>query len=757
MPRRIALPVVFLALSAACTWTTQTIEVHEQPAAESSRILAADGSVVATLHAEENRESVPLERIPVHLRNAVIAIEDERFWDHKGVDPKALLRAAYANAEEGRVREGGSTITQQYVKNELVGRERSVRRKIKEASLAYQLEQQYSKERILELYLNTIYFGNGAYGVQAASHEYFGVPVEKVTLGQSALLAGLIRSPARTDPYDEPDQATARRAAVLRKMVELGHATEEEATVGQGEPLVVTTTPAEERYPAPDFVERGKRFGLDDPRFGETPAERRNLLFEGGLKISTTLDLGAQQQAEAAVAKVLSKPEKDPHAALVSLDARTGYVRALVGGRDFFGGGPQDKFDLAIQGKRPAGSSFKPFVLAAALEEGIPLSKVYDAPARLSIPLTRQTWNVDNYEGEGGGRMDLLEATVHSVNTVYARLILDVGPSKAVGTASRMGVTSPLEPFPSAVLGTNDVTPLDMASAYGTLATRGMAVPPVFVTKVVNHEGTVIYEHEHEQRRVLDTETADAVNAVLQQVVSRGTGAAARIGRPVAGKTGTGQSWRDAWFVGYTPETVTAVWVGFPHAQVSMVPPTTRIRVTGGSWPAQIWQLYMAAVTAARPVVPFADVPVSTLTGGVQAPLHRVPLVVGMPVEQAEAMLGREGFRAERKLMPNDEYPPGYVIGQEPAGDSEAPGGTTVTLSVSKGAATTGVPDVLDMKTDVARTRIEGADLVAKVVVQQEPKSPGAGARKGKVWKQTPLGGTRTARGSTVTIYVNPE
>ena len=755
MPRRIVLPVVFLALAGACSWTTKPLVVQQLPAAESSRIFAVDGTLVTTLHAEENRESVPLDRIPEHLRHAVVDIEDERYWQHKGVDPKAVLRAAYANAEGGEVREGGSTITQQYVKNELVGRERSLRRKVTEASLAYQLEKRYSKERILELYLNTIYFGNGAYGVQAAAHEYFTVPVEQVTLGQAAMLAGLIRSPSRTDPYDEPDQAAARRKAVLDKMVELGHARPEEAAAAAAEPLVVTAKPAEERYPAPYFVERVKQFVLDDPRFGATPAERRNLLFEGGLKITTTLDLTRQRQAEEAVGKVLSKPEQDPAAAVVSLDARTGFVRALVGGRDFFGGGPHDKFDLATQGRRPAGSSFKPFVLAAAMEDGIPLSKVYDAPGRLTIPLTRQTWEVDNYEGEGGGRMNLVEATVHSVNTVYARLILDVGPSKAVATAARLGIASPLEPFPSAVLGTNDVTPLEMASAYGTFANRGVAVAPAFVTKVVRHDGTVIYEHEHAQKRVLEQETADAVSAVLQQVVTRGTGVAARIGRPVAGKTGTGQSWRDAWFVGYTPETVTSVWVGFPLAQISMVPPTTRIRVSGGTWPAQVWQLFMTAAMADRPASQFPPAP--ALGGAVEAPLRRVPLVVGMPVEQAEGMLGREGFRAVRQLAPSDDYPPGYVVGQEPGGDTEAPGGTTVTLHVSNGAATTGVPDVLDKTTEEATARIEEADLRPRVVVQQEPKSPGAGSRKGKVWKQTPVGGTRTARGATVTVFVNPK
>jgi penicillin-binding protein 1A len=731
------------------------VTVQQFPVAESSRLYAADGSLIATLHAEENRETVPFATIPKVLRDAVVAIEDERFWQHKGVDPKAVLRAAYANAESGEIAEGGSTITQQYVKNEVVGRDRNVRRKIQEAALAYQLEKQYSKERILELYLNTIYFGSGAYGVQAASNEYFGTSVDKLTLGQAALLAGMIRAPSSTDPSTNAQAASARRQAVLRKMVELRYVSQAEADAAAAEPLVVEAKPEEQPYTAPYFIERVKRFVLDDPRFGETATERRDLLFKGGLQITTTLDPTKQRQAEEAVAKVLSKPERDPSAAVATIEAKTGFVRAVVGGRNFFGGGPNDKFDLATQGSRPAGSSFKPFVLAAALERGIPLSKVYSAPPRLSIPLTRSTWEVDNYEGGGGGQMNLVDATVHSVNTVYAQLILDVGPSEAVSMAAKLGVQSPLEPFHSSVLGTNDATPFEMAAAYTTFANRGIRVPPVYVTKVVGHDGSVLFEHEHSQERVIKQETSDALVGVLQQVITRGTGEGARIGRPVAGKTGTGQDWKDAWFVGFTPELVTAVWVGFPQSQISMVPPTTRIRVTGGSWPAQIWQLYMSAATADQPITPFPTPP--TLDGTAEAVLTTVPNVLGMPVDQAEAALGREGFRAVRKLVRNDDYPPGYVVGQAPAGDDQAPGGSAVTLEVSNGALTAVVPDVLEMETAEARARIKEAELDSRVIVQQEPKSPGSASRKGQVWKQSPSGSTRTERGATVTIWVNPK
>jgi len=745
--------VLFVALS-ACAWTTKPLALDTRPLAQSSRIYAADGTLIATLHAEENRETVPISEIPKSLQDAVVAIEDARFWQHKGVDAKSILRAAYANTSKGKVVEGGSTITQQYVKNELVGNDRNVRRKLHEASLAYQLEHKYTKQRILELYLNTIYFGNGAYGVQAAAHTYFGTSVDKLTVGQSALLAGLIRAPNDTDPYAHPDQARARRAVVLEKMAEQGLVSAPVRAAAGQEPLLPSTTPPGDKYPAPYFVERVKRFILDDPRFGSTPGQRRQLLFEGGLRIDTTIDLRAQAAAEQAVSKVLVQPGTDPSAALVSLEPRTGYVRALVGGRDFFGGGPDAKFDLATQGERPAGSSFKPFVLAAAIEKGVPLTKVYDDPSHIDIPLTRDVWHVDNYEGEPAGRMNLLEATVHSINTVYAQLIMEIGPTAAVSMAAKMGVTSPLQPYPSAVLGTNDVTPLEMASAYGTFANRGLAVPPTLVTRVLDDKGSVIYEHAHEQRRVMKQDTADAVTNVLEQVVNRGTGVGARIGRPVAGKTGTGEQWRDAWFVGFTPDLVTSVWVGFPGGQISMVPPKTRIRVLGGSWPASIWQLYMSAALANTPVTAFPPPP--PLVFGADAPPVPVTNVVGLPVAQAEAALAGDGFHDVRVLAPSDQYPPGYVIAESPAAGSDAPGGSLVTITVSNGQATAEIPDVLDRTEADATAALQGDGFTVKVVHQAEPKSPGAGSRKGRVWKQTPSGTTSAAVGATVTIYVNP-
>ena len=572
-------------------------------------MFATDGSLITTLHAEQNREEISLDEMAGVLKSAVVAIEDSRFFAHNGVDLRALARALRRNAEAGAVREGGSTITQQYVKNVLLDSEKTVSRKVREAVLAVQLERTHTKEAILEGYLNRIYFGNGAYGVQAASSMYFDKPASAISLAEAALLAGLIQSPESYDPFTNAETALARRQVVLGRMQELGAAPEADIAAAEAAPLgVAAKKPTNDRYPAGYFVERVKRFVLDDERFGPTPADRRRLLFEEGLRIRTTVDLRIQQAAEESVKGVLANPGTDPSGAVVVLDPHTGFVKALVGGRDFFGTEPEAKFDLATQGLRQTGSSFKPIVLAEALAQGISPDKVYEAPPTLTFPMPdgQEPWVVGNYEGEGGPPENLVDATVHSVNTVYAQLIHEVGPQKAIDMAHNLGIAGSLQPYPSAVLGSNEVSVLDMASAYSTFAADGMHADPVFVTEITRADGSVLYRRPSTLRRAIPTAVARGVTGILSQVVQRGTGAAAGLGaRPVAGKTGTANEWRDAWFVGYTPELVTAVWVGFPERLRSMVPPATPIRVTGGSWPAQIWHRVMEPALGDTPITAF--------------------------------------------------------------------------------------------------------------------------------------------------------
>ncbi|MEN3271750.1 MAG: penicillin-binding protein [Actinomycetota bacterium] len=749
--------VVLLGMAATgCAYTPPRAALAPPPLSESTLIFDVHGRLITRLEADENRENVRLSELPQHLLDAVVAIEDDRFWHHKGVDVKAILRAAVTNTESGEIKEGGSTITQQYVKNALAGNERTVNRKIREGLLAVQLERASTKERILELYLNTIFFGNGAYGVQAASQEYFGKPAAELDVSQAALLAGLIQSPIRTDPYDHPTEARARRAVVLDRMKQLDLIDDDVTTYAKAEPLLAEAKPEEARYPGAHFVEQVKRFVLDDERFGATPAARRQLLFGGGLRIQTTLDLDQQALAEQAVASVRPAPP-GPDAALVSLDPKTGYVRALVGGRDFFSGGERAKLDLVDGGPgRPAGSSFKPLVLAAALQSGVTLDKVYKAPPHLTIPLPTGDWNVENYEGEAGGSATLLDATVHSYNTVYAQVIMQVGPEKAMDMARSLGVQSTLHPFPSAVLGTNDVHPIDMAAAYATFANRGIRVDPVFVTRISKTDGTIVYEHQHRQVRALDQHIADEVTYALQQVVERGTGSRAKLGlRPVAGKTGTGQEWRDAWFVGFTPDIVTAVWMGFPQqGKLSMKPPATPIRVVGGSWPAMIWHAYMDPSVANTPVHTFPEVELRTVEPPKPKPLDaatlalpRVPDVVRRSVDDAKWILASRGFVVKTVDTEAVTVVPGTVLSESPRAGTHMARGGVVTIGIATGAHMVAVPDVLGMTQERATRVLEKAGFLVDVVAQD-------GHAVGSVWAQSP-GDGRAPEGSVVHIWVS--
>jgi len=339
--------------------------------------------------------------------------------------------------------------------------------------------------------------------------------------------------------------------------------------------------------------------------------------------------------------------------------------------------------DLATQAQRQSGSTFKPFVLAAAIGDGVPLSRVFAAPSSIDLPVTGGTWSVHNYEGEPTGSMNLVEATVVSDNTVFAQLMMKVGPANVVSTAARLGITTPLNAVPSAVLGANDVNPLEMAAAYATMADDGVYNAPFFVSEVDGPGGRVVYRHSDAPQRAVTAEVARTVDAVLQQVVDQGTGVNARIGRPVAGKTGTTDNWADAWFVGGTPQLTAAVWVGYPDAERPMVPPATPFRVTGGTWPAQIFQLFASAAVADQPVSDFAAPPPAAAVALSTPEGITVPSVLGFPVAAASDELTRAGFVVTTRTVTNREYPPGYVVGQDPGPGATASGGTYVTLDVS--------------------------------------------------------------------------
>ncbi|NOX29960.1 MAG: PBP1A family penicillin-binding protein [Actinobacteria bacterium] len=773
LARATTIVVAFALVATSCTYTAIALAPTIPPNAEASTIMAADGAELLTLHAGENRTEISLEIVPVHVQNAIVAIEDRRFWTHIGIDLRSILRALRRNIDEGDIVEGGSTITQQFVKNAIIGTDRTLDRKIEEASLAIQVERQYTKEEILEFYLNTVYFGAGAYGIEAAAQVYFGVTASDLTVGQGALLAGLVKAPSTFDPFVNPQGALDRRSLVLQAMVDEDYLTNSEASAWNNGDLVLKAPDPEDHYEGAYFVEEVKRFMLEHVAFGRTYEERARLLFTGGLTIETTLDPALQTGAEAAVNLVLSDPQADPNSAVVTIDPATGYVLAMVGGRDFFGGAPASKFNLATQAARPSGSSFKPLVLAAAIEEGISTSQEYSAPANIEIPITNDIWEVENYGGSAGETVNLVEATVRSYNTAYAQLMMDVGPADAVAVARDLGVSAPLQAIPSAVLGANDVSPLDMTVAYATFANRGVRNDPVYVTRVTGPDGEVIYQYDPSPLRAIDRSTADEVTAVLQQVISRGTGVRARIGRPVAGKTGTGQNWGDAWFVGYTPDLVTGVWVGYAEGQIPMVPPQTRIRVTGGTWPAEIWQLYMTAALAEVPIVDFTfaelDAEPDSETGSESAasagatagptttiPGELVRDVVGMQSELASEILTRAGFVVVENSVPDDQYPPGIVASQTPTGESIVETGAEIVINVANGQKVRRVPDVLGESAEVATARLRAAGYEVDLIDEVESDPRAAELRQGQVWKVDPGTGAALVPGETVAIWINP-
>jgi penicillin-binding protein 1A len=846
--RRLISICALLALSmSSCASLTSQIshlphltraELHRAQA-QSSKIFDSHGHLIRTLHGEQNRTDVPLRSVPMHVQNAIIAIEDQRFYQHNGVDIHAIFRALATNVTSGSVQQGGSTITQQYVKNAIIspGHEaaRTLTRKLDEAALARQLEERWSKKKILDRYLNTVYFGEGAYGIQAAANTYFGKPVPKIDLAEGALLAGMVQSPDYFDPYKDPKAAKARRAVVLGKMVQLGWVAPGKAKRAAAAHLHLQRAKGKNRFPAPYFVDYVQRLITYDPRFsalGKTVAQRTRRLFQGGLRIHTTIDLRDEAAAEQAITTELPY-RSDPHAALVAIDPKNGYVKAMVGGRDWFApvnSDPFSKLNLAILAEpgvgsvknaadsanrapgtgRQAGSSFKPFALATAIAQGISLSKVYQAAPCMTFPHANNggPWRVCNYEGEAFGKMPLLEATVNSVNVVYAQLIMEVGAQNVVDTARRMGIRTPLLPVDSAVLGTNPVNALDMASAYGTFATNGIHHPPVAITRIEDARGRVLYQNHSRPTTALDPAVSYVTTTALEQVIQRGTGIAAGIGRPAAGKTGTAEQYRDAWFVGYTPDLVASVWMGYPEGEIEMKPSClgavgacrvtrsiTTGGVVGGSFPARIWHSFMMKALIGTPPHPFpkpnvqvVTVTIDTRTGCLAGPFTplvdqapaafrpggqpkktcpqkgdtaAMPDVTGLRLAEALATLTRAGLRVIQNKQISHTHPPGRVLDQSPsAGTRVKPSArVTITVSVKSGtggaaaAAKADVPNVLGLSRRAAQ-RALSPDFQANVVIKKE--SGHWKHNRGLVWKQSPSGGSRAEVGSTVTIWVNP-
>jgi len=686
----------------------------ETPAPQANTyVYASDGhTILAILRGSQARVIVPSSAISPWIKHAIVAIEDKRFYEHRGIDVRGILRAAW-NDLRGRPVQGGSTITQQFIKNSINGNAPTLARKLHEAALAWELEQRWPKEKILTGYLNTIYFGNGAYGVEQASRVYFGHSARTMTPAEAALLAGIPEDPSLWDPVAHPKLARARRNLVLKQMLDQGYLDQPQYADAIAAPM-----------PKPEDVRLPSTQSLAAPYFANYVRDElvqhygAKRVLGGGMHVTTTIDLGLQQLAREAVAQVLP-PSIGPTAALVALDAQTGAVLAMVGGRNYH----QSQFNLAAQGERQPGSAFKPFVLAAALRQGIAPSTVFTSQP-VTIDAGGRLWKVNNYEDEYLGPINLSQAIAYSDNSVFAQLTNAVGPANVVSAARALGISSPLQPYFSIGLGGEPATPVEMARAFGSLADNGYRIDgsifgnvPRAIQCVQKPKDQNCVVNEPEERPALAStpelsqERAAIIDNLLQGVVQYGTGTAAGIpGREVAGKTGTTENYGDAWFVGFTPQIVAAVWVGYPNKLVPMLTEYHGRAVAGGTYPALIWKAFMTKALA------YLNLPALTFPSP--------PALSGSPLSVTFRNGKLERDNGNCKTVFTIDFFAGYQPPLAGCKKNEVD-----------------VPDVRGTTLAAAKARLYEQPLLSSVVY--EPARPGQ--RVSVVVGQIPLGGTLSA------------
>lgn len=588
--------------------------IHDLPSIETlknyspptvTKIFSEEGEVIGKFFYEK-REVVSLDRIPNHLIQAFIAGEDARFFQHKGLDYLAILRALFKNIFSGEIVQGGSTITQQVVKSLLLSPEKSFARKIREAILAYKIEKYLTKEEILFLYLNQIYLGHGAYGVAAAAENYFGKTIEELNIAESALLAGLPQAPSKNSPYHHPQQAKKRQVYILNRMVEEGFISSNEAIKSAQAPYITRNKEKPSIEKALHFVEHIRRYV--EEKYG------KDALYKNGLQVFTTIDLHFQRTAQEAMEaglKEIEKREKYPSAnmpftpegALVCFDLETGYVKAVVGGRDF----KKSQFNRATQARRQTGSAFKPIVYASALDKGFtPASIIVDSP--IVFEWGDKKWKPKNFEGKFSGPTTLRNALTHSVNIVTVKIAQEVGIDYIRDYAKKLGISSALHDDLSMALGSSSISLYELSKAYAVFANQGNLFKPIFIKKILDREGNLLEENlplfysegSSQEEQILTPQTAFLMTYLLQGVVQHGTGWRARsLGRPVAAKTGTTDRFMDAWFIGYTPELITGVWVGFDEER------SLGENETGARAASPIWVTFMSKILKDKPMKDF--------------------------------------------------------------------------------------------------------------------------------------------------------
>jgi penicillin-binding protein 1A len=656
---------------------------------ERSTIYDQEGNLLAVIDREISRRTVPLKQIPPRVRNAVIVAEDRKFYEHDGYDVEGISRALVANLQAGDIREGGSTITQQLAKSE-VGNERTLERKASELLYAMALEDRFSKDELLERYLNQVYFGSRAYGIAAAAEEFFHTTPRKLKVHQAALLASMIRAPNSADPRDQKELALSRRNAVLRGMVDEGYLEPERLERLLARPLGVKESSPKRKRRQPHVVDAVERELLTLKALGKNRKQRERALYYGGLRITATIDLDMQTTAAETIRSYL--PSGAPTAAIATVDPATGEVKAIASGLGY----DELKYDLPTQGRRQPGSAMKPFVYAAALQDGFPIGMSLNgaSPAYFDgVPgwerdcssQDKKVCGVSNYGGSSYGNMDMPQALKNSVNTAAAQLTIILGPKRVAQMARQMNVKIQRATngiiTESIGLGGLDqgVTPLEMASAYGVFANDGKRIQPYLIDTVQDRNGKVLYEAKGKAERVLDSPVNSAMIDMMRGVVTGGTGTGAALPSwPVAGKTGTTSSNVDAWFVGYTPVLSTAVWVGHAKGQVQMP------GMTGGSLPASIWRTYMGKVLDGRKVESFPAPDPDGLVKRQAGKDVKVPHVVRMNETKALTALGKRKLIGQVR-QESSSAAAGTVIWQSPrAGETVSPG-ETVYIGVSTG------------------------------------------------------------------------
>ena len=686
-----------------------------------SEVYTADGVLLGKLN-ERNSQPLPLDDIPNLVIGAVLSAEDADFMDHNGIDYRAVARAFIENVGGGS-RQGGSTITQQIVKLNFIGTEATLKRKVSEAAIAIELERRFTKEQLLEFYLNSVFFGNNAYGVKAAAEVYFGKDLADLTIAEAAALPVPIRNPSLYDLRRGDEIAVRARDAVIDQMIDQGYITAAEGAEAKRYPIVVAP-PSESPDIAPQVLIAAKDTILNDPEYGlgATYLQRKRAVFGcpaydteceggGGLKIFVTVDLGLQERALEILQQWFPAGANGPTGAIAMVDNATGATVVMASGLEFGTDveAGQRQYDLATKGRRNAGSSFKPFGLVAALEQGIPLNSFWD----MTTPQFLDFGGIEPWECNNAGRNDpgirsLEDALIYSTNTVFCQVSITVGGDEIRKVAQRMGIKSPLGDFPSIVLGAYEVSPLEMASAYSTLANHGNRVENYLIERIEDANGNVVYQHQVDVRRVVDEAIAAAVVNTMQAAVSRGTGGRAVLypSRPQAGKTGTHENYTDVWFVGFIPQYTTSVWVGFPDSQVEMRNITVNgvfvPTAFGGSVAAPIWREFMQVVTLALPVQDFPPDPEGTSIY-YQTPRAEVPDVIGMDIEEAEEELLKAGFELNITIVNSDEDED-TVVATDPEAGERVRQGTTIDVEVSNGnPPETILPDLLGQTRESAR------------------------------------------------------